>query len=159
MKPNSKKTAEMVTEAGAYEQQAFTSASQRLASVITRTGGNNLIVFNPLPYQRADIVHADIPPNLIPVDASTGAKVPVQQLPDGSTIFVAENVPATGYKTYQLIEGTRSVVAADTTILESKFYRIQFNRTTGALTSLFDKDAWHRVGRDQCAARVQRVSL
>jgi len=133
---------EMITESAGYKDKLFASASQRLSSAITRTAEKNLIVFNSLPYKRTDIVHTFIPSDLLPVDAVTGAKVPVQQLPDGSAVFVATDIPATGYKTYQLTEGksrdtghTSDFIPA----LENKFYRIEFNQTTGALTSLFDK--------------------
>lgn len=130
---------EMVTEAGDYQQEVFTNASQRIASVITRAGEYNLIVFNPLPYSRTDIVRADLPANLIPMDTVTGTKPLVQQLPDGTTVFLAENIPATGYKTYSLFDGPRSVAAKGGPALESKYYRIAFSPNTGTITSVFDK--------------------
>jgi fibronectin type 3 domain-containing protein len=129
---------EMVTEAAGYQQQVFTQTSQRLARFITRSGEKNLIVFNPLPYQRTDLVRAEIPAGRV-VDSVTGAKVPVQQLADGTAVFVAENIPATGYKTYSLLGGPGSVVAAAPGTLENRFYRLQFHPATGVLTSLFDK--------------------
>jgi hypothetical protein len=129
---------EMVTEAAGYQQQVFTHASRRLASAITRSGEKNLVVFNPLPYLRTDIVRAVLPAGRV-VDSVTGAEVPVQQLADGTAVFVAENIPATGYKTYSLLGGPGSVVAAAPGALENRFYRLQFNPATGVLTSLFDK--------------------
>lgn len=130
---------EMVTEAAEYQQRVFTNATQHLAGIITRTGEKNLIVFNPLPHERTDIVHADIPEGLVPVDAVTGEKPAVQRFPDGSTVFVATDVPATGYKTYSLTQESRANVAAGTGALENRYYRIQFNPVNGAITSLFDK--------------------
>ena len=130
---------EMVGEAEDYQEQVFANASRHLSDAIVRRGDKNLIVFNPLPYQRTDIVHADIPADLIPVDAETGKNMPVQQLPDGSSVFVAENIPATGYRTYELIKGQRAAVTGDLPVLESEFYRIKVNRSTGVITSLFDK--------------------
>jgi len=130
---------EMVAEAGGYQQQVFSGASQRLADAISRTAERNLIVFNPLPYQRTDIVQADIPADLIPVDPVTGKKPHVQRLPDGRTVFVAEDIPATGYKVYELVAGQRDAGATAQPELESKFYRIEYNHLTGALTSLYDK--------------------
>ena len=47
---------EMVAEAAEYQRRVFAGASRRLASVIVRNGEKNLIVFNPLPYSRTDIV-------------------------------------------------------------------------------------------------------
>lgn len=129
---------EMVSEAGGYQQKVFTDASQRLTGVITRPGEKNLIVFNPLPYPRADIVRAKIPAASV-IDSVTGAKLPVQQLQDGTALFVAANVPATGYKTYSLAGDPRPIATVTAEMLESQFYRIQINPVTGALTSLFDK--------------------
>ncbi len=130
---------EMVAEARDYQQEVFTNAAQRIDGVITRTGANNLIVFNPLPYQRTDIVRSDIPADHV-VDAISGRKTPVQQLPDGSAIFVAENIPATGYKVFVLEDSSNPSSPSDITpSLESRFYRLAFNPATGALTSLFDK--------------------
>ena len=50
----------------------FTNAARRLAGVITRTGKKNLVVFNPLPQQRTDVVRAEIPAESV-VDSATGA--------------------------------------------------------------------------------------
>ncbi|MCX6872579.1 MAG: hypothetical protein NTW21_02050 [Verrucomicrobia bacterium] len=128
---------EMVTEAANFQQQVFTNAAHRLASVVARTGAKNLIVYNPLPYPRTDIVRANIPAAAVADD--TGKETTVQQLPDGTAIFLAENVPATGYKVYSLTGEPCAIVAAADTTMESRSYRIQFNPATGALTSLFDK--------------------
>lgn len=85
----------MVAEAAGYQQQVFIRAAGRLAGAITRTAERNLIVFNPLPLDRTDIVRAEIAADSV-VDPITGTKLPVQQLPDGTALFIAENIPATG---------------------------------------------------------------
>ncbi len=130
---------EMVTEAGDYQDRVFKSATQRLNQVISRTGEKNLIVFNPLPYSRTDLVRTNIPTNLTPVDPANGQKIPSQQLPDGSTVFLATDVPATGYKTYQMVNRGPSKAAISGSVLENRFYLIRFDPATGSLTSLFDK--------------------
>ena len=133
---------EMVKEASDYLDQVLSSASQRLSSAISLSGERNLIVFNPLAYQRTDIVRSNIPVNFIPVDAVTGEKVPVQYFPDGSAAFVATDVPATGYKSYQLVKipnRKRRNVDEVVPVLDNKFYKIQYNPSSGAITSIFDK--------------------
>ncbi len=130
---------EMAAEAAGYQQQVYESASQRLAGAVARTAEKNLLVFNPLPYERTDAVHADIPAGFVPMDVTTGAKLPVQQLPDGSKVFLAAKVPATGYKTYALVEDAPVTATAEEGALENRFYRLQFNAVTGVITSLFDK--------------------
>ena len=73
------------------------------------------------------------------MDAVPAEDVAVQQLPDGTAVFVAENIPATGYKTYSL--GRRAALRRGPDLRHSgkQFYRITVNPVTGALTSLFDK--------------------
>jgi len=130
---------EQVTEASGYQQQVFSNATRNLAGVISRTGQKNLIVFNSLPYQRTDVVRAEIPAESV-VDSVTGAKIPVQQLADGTAVFIAKDIPATGYKVYSLAGKARPVATVTSNkALENKFYRMNWNPETGALTSLFDK--------------------
>jgi hypothetical protein len=93
---------EMVKEAGSYQQAAFASASKRLNDLISRKGEQNIVVFNPLSRSRTDLVRTEIPKGMVPVDGSTGEKLPVQMLPDGTSVFVAKEVPATGYKLFSL---------------------------------------------------------
>ena len=137
---------EMVAEAAGYQQQVFARASQRLADAIARSGEENLVVFNPLPHPRSDVVRTELPQNLAPLDPATGRTLPVQHMPDGSAIFVVPEIPAVGYKVFALAHvsgtlrvpeesGTRSVPNT----LDSRYYRLQVNPATGALTSLFDK--------------------
>jgi hypothetical protein len=130
---------EMVTESSDYQHRVFTNATRNLNRVINRTGAKNIIVFNPLPYKRTDIVRTDIPEGYLPVDPVSGANVPVQKLPDGSSVFIAADIPSTGFKTYKLTAGVLHSQEHAVPVLENRFYRIEFDRTTGTLTSLFDK--------------------
>jgi hypothetical protein len=130
---------EMVTETGDYQSRVFDRAVRNLNRVITRTGEKNLVVFNPLPYRRTDIVRTEIPAGLIPVDEASGKKVPVQQMADGSSIFIATDMPSAGFKVFKLVAGSRRSQAESVAALESRFYRIQINKTTGAIESIFDK--------------------
>ena len=132
---------EMVKEAGFYQQAAFTSAAKRLNEVISRKGKQNIVVFNPLSRSRTDLVKTEIPAGMIPVDGSS-EKMPVQLLPDGSSVFIAKEVPATGYKVFSL-EPVSELAAVPTVSarleIETRFYKIRINGETGALLSIFDK--------------------
>jgi hypothetical protein len=133
---------EMVAEASFYQQEAFRIVSRRLVDVVTRTGERNLMVFNPLPYCRTDVVRAELPQNMAPLDPDTGKLLPVQRLAEGVALFVAPNVPATGYRVFSLQPApTNGMERADPTVdtLEGRFYRLRFRRATGSVTSLFDK--------------------
>jgi hypothetical protein len=79
---------------------------------------------------------------MILVDGSTGEKMPVQLLPDGSRVFIAKEVPATGYKVFGLEPAGESAAVPTMSArleLETRFYKIRINGETGALLSLFDK--------------------
>jgi hypothetical protein len=131
---------EMVKEAGFYQQAAFSSASKRLNEVISRKGKRNIVVFNPLSRSRTDLVKTEIPAGMILVDGSTGEKMPVQLLPDGSGVFIAREVPATGYKVFRLEpERVKKPTVSPMLETENRFYKIKINGETGALLSLFDK--------------------
>lgn len=60
--------------------------------------------------------------------------------------FIAENVPAYGYKTYMLVpvesapQFESSLKVADTYI-ENEFYRVSVDHETGAISSIYDKSA------------------
>jgi hypothetical protein len=133
---------EMVKEAGFYQQAAFSSASKRLTDEISRKGKRNIVVFNTLPRNRTDLVKMEIPAGLIPLDETTGEKMPVQLLPDGSRVFIAREVPATGYKVFRLeplSERATEPTVSPKLETEARFYKIRINGETGALLSLFDK--------------------
>lgn len=135
---------EMAEEACVYQQQVFRHAAGRLAGAIARSAEQNLIVFNPLPYPRTDIVFAEIPAESV-VDAATCETLAVQTLPDGSAAFVAKDVPAIGYKVFTLNSGAADrrdgsgSIEPLPAVLESRYYKIQFHPATGAITSLWDK--------------------
>src|SRR5262249_46396279 len=85
-------------------EQLSGTSMQALAGQIPTGADRELVVFNPLARARSDLVAtAEEIPGLI--DPATGAPIPVQQLADGQTVFVATDVPAFGYKCYRLAAG------------------------------------------------------
>ena len=149
---------EMVVEAAGYQRQVFSSAGRRLAGVIRRNGEKNLIVFNPLPYRRTDIVRGEIPAGDA-VDGVTGARTPVQQLPDGTAVFLAQDVPPTGYKVFALQAERPDRPDRSDGPLENRFYKIRFNPASGTITSLFDKRLGVELTDSRAAACLQRIPL
>ena len=149
----------MVTEAAGYQQQVFTNASQRLAGVITRTGEKNLIVFNPLPYQRTDIVRAAIPAENV-VDSVTGEKL------SGATIAgrhgyssSPKTSPPPATRPIHLIGEPRSVVAAADRQSGKQVLPAPIQPRHRRAHQPVRQDARRRTGRNQCPARLQRVPL
>jgi hypothetical protein len=132
---------EMVTEAESYRDQVFASATRRLNGVIARNGEKNLVVFNAQPHRRTDSVRVDLQKNEIVVEQTTGGKPAVQHLPDGSAMFLAHDVPATGYRVYRIeTAAAEKTESASGPILDTPFYKMAYDPATGAITSLFDKE-------------------
>jgi alpha-mannosidase len=109
-------------------------------------GRGSLIVFNPLNWGRSGLVDADLSKNDEIVDPSTGHVVPMETLASGKDFrhvrFVAADVPATGYKVFQLRRAedpAAPVPTTQTTTLESFYYRLQLDTETGAVRSIYDK--------------------
>jgi alpha-mannosidase len=129
--------------------------------------GKNIVVFNPLSWERSDEVEVSLSVygqdtmSYKVFDAVTNKEVPSQLIArkpvNGydetiTLVFVAEKVPSVGYKTYymepyaaELKSGVPvyptnpSLISskADSDNYENKFYRIQFGE--GGLKSIFDK--------------------
>ena len=111
------------------------------------TGSGSLIVFNTLNWQRSGLVTVDLKKTNVIIDSSTGQAIPVDVISTGSEFqnvgFVATNVPAIGYKVFQL-RSTNTPVAPSASLqnatLESPFYRVELDPTTGAVRGIYDKD-------------------
>jgi alpha-mannosidase len=109
-------------------------------------GRRNLIVFNTLNWSRSGSVSFDLNKGDEIVDASSGKVVPVEFARNGPNFhhvqFVAQDVPAVGYKVFQLRHADRPQApeaALHTTTIESPFYRIQLDAASGAVRSVYDK--------------------
>jgi hypothetical protein len=137
----------------AAEGQEFAAEAQRAAlakleAMIPTTADQTLVVFNPLTWPRTGVVRvegAGLPESFDLVDNATRRKVVWQKLPDGAVVFLGENIPSLGYKTYGVFEGKgkararSATLTATATTLENKFYRVTFDAKTGGITSLLDK--------------------
>lgn len=112
-------------------------------------------VFNPLSWERSDLAHVKLRGDLAAsVDSlrlldRDGQPVPHQVVEahrDGSATvaFVAASVPATGYRTWRITSGPATVRSRSGlltgSVLENRFYRVAFDRVTGGISSLVDKE-------------------
>ncbi len=105
-----------------------------------------LIVWNPLSWQRDEIVRTPLPKSLLQpfrlIDVETGHDVPYQTNED-TVVFFAQRVPALGYRAFVVESGTpgnSSIPPASSDLsLENPFYRIRLRRKDGTLCSLFDR--------------------
>ncbi|MEW6201591.1 MAG: glycoside hydrolase family 38 C-terminal domain-containing protein, partial [bacterium] len=137
------------------------------AQVNTEGAGIPVLVFNSLSWRRTDVVDISLDrignPQAISVMDSDGKIVPSQISSDGRkrVVFLAEDIPATGYKTYRLIPGERSSqkaasggVSADekNLIFESEHFVLEMDRKTGFWKRVSDKankrevlDGWGNI--------------
>jgi len=121
---------------------------QALAGAVA-VPGRRIVVFNPLPWKRSGLVRLDLavttPPGLKPCDG--GETVP-SQTADGLLLFLARDIPAMGYRTFEFVAAPPPTPTAtadtDSPILESPFFKAVVDPARGILISLTDK----RTGRE-----------
>jgi len=109
-------------------------------------GVGSIIVFNPLNWRRDGIVSIDMDKGYEIVDRATGQPVPYSVIHEGNDFrrveFVATGVPPVGYKVYYLRRSEKAAITTETannTTLESPYYRVELDPSTGAVRSIYDK--------------------
>lgn len=98
-------------------------------------------VFNSASWERSGIAYLKCKDEITLRDTATGKTIPVQRLSPDEAAFLAENVPALGYKSYALASGVKAsaVKAGSSTELDNQFYRVRLRESDGAIISIFDK--------------------
>ena len=117
-----------------------------LADQIYDRKGTTLL-FNPLSWQRSNLVEIDLDKGLELVDLSTKETVPYEVLSTGQSYrhvrFLARDVPSVGYRAYASretkVEPAGAPAVSGTTI-ENHYYRVVLDPEHGAVKSIFDKD-------------------
>lgn len=104
----------------------------------------SVVVFNPLSWERSELVRIKLAPGLALRDRTTGQLVPLQRLGSDDAEFFAETVPSAGYRSYS-IEPASSVAPASLGAehiaeMENRFYRVRLRPSDGAMISIFDKE-------------------
>jgi alpha-mannosidase len=136
-----------------YVDELYDDALMALAGMIqTEAANQRFYVFNPLNWSRtdyADIAYADLAPVHV-VDVSTGEAVPSQQVVVNNQShlrILAQDVPAVGYRVYEIRQGEGEAFAdaaeVSELVIENDFYRITV-APRGAITSLIDKTRGNR---------------
>ena len=132
------------------------NALRTLAGMVD-TGGEGIpiVVFNSLSWDRTDVVEVCIEiqgePECITLLDDAGKPVTVQVLNGDEDsgyrlLFVAEDVPSFGYKTFRARTSyptptpeTASAVAASEKAIENEFFRVEIDPATGCLGRVLDK--------------------
>jgi len=124
-----------------------------LAKNIPSSDGFSLAVFNPLSWERSDVVKIALPEELAGkngrfklVEKKTGAEISFQ-LPDkNAMMFQARNIPSLGYAVYRIIPDVApSPPAPAATVgenrIENRFFAVTADSVSGGLSSIIDKEA------------------
>jgi hypothetical protein len=139
-----------IRQAKALVEPAIAEGMEILGRAV-KVSGRRIVVFNPLPWKRHDVVELAAAPDsptgkLLLRDVSSNHHVPAEC--DGKTIrFLAFDLPALGYRTFVIGEAESLRVTdtgelkADpiTGVLENRFLRIKLDAGRGAIASLIDK--------------------
>jgi alpha-mannosidase len=146
---------ELAGQIESYADTLYTDAATELAAMIATSGtAQRFYAFNPLSWPRtdsADLPYADTAPVHV-VDLSTGQETPSQiVIVDGQRKLriLASDVPAIGYKVFEIRLGAgaafadAATVAQGGTVIENDFYRITL-ADRGAITGLLDKQRGNR---------------
>ncbi len=124
-----------LSDAAGLWKQASTAFARHIAS-----NSNTLAVFNGLAHRRTSLVEWEGRAASL-VDLATNKRIAVEQR-DGKSIFVAEDVPALGYRLYRIdakpAPPTTSLTATKDSI-GNEFYEIRFDATTGVVRSIREK--------------------
>lgn len=112
--------------------------------------GQPLVVFNPLNWDRSDIVTVDLErgdTSSYAISCSEGQEVPSQIITTGKfhrqILFKADSVPAMGYRIYELRPQNPKPLANDLSlqknVLENRFFKVVIDDKTGWVKSIYDK--------------------
>ncbi len=123
-------------------------------------GSGNLIVFNTLNWKRSGLVSIDLNNSDQIVDKITGQVIPVEVTAGGNAFhharFLARDVPAVGYKVFELRPADQTLSIPETAsanTLESPYYRVELDPASGAVRGIFDKQLKRELVNQQSAYR------
>ncbi|HPG73768.1 MAG TPA: hypothetical protein PLM49_05700, partial [Bacteroidales bacterium] len=131
-------------------QEMLNSALESLTEKISTNDqkGEAIVLFNALSWERTDPVVATVKAksNKFGIVDSEGKMVAHQILEQANgeykVMFIAENIPSMGYKTYYVSKSGNGATASDKTVAankyENKFYNIEFGN--GGIQQIMDKE-------------------
>jgi hypothetical protein len=132
--------AQFAVDADSGSRDVYDRARHTLASLV-RTDGPALVVINPNSWPRSNIVWVKLPPG------TTILEPGVLAFSTGEvTTALVRDVPACGYRVLKLgppksLPSTAAgEVQVEGTVLESRYYRVNFDPASGAITSIYDKE-------------------
>ncbi len=133
-----------------YIEKTHSSVNSLLQSEMTllaqgvNVAGRRIVVFNPLPWKRSDIVSVPLKePVASLTDVATGKRIPVGTA-GGKICFLARNVPPNGYMTFipggpSATQTTRESPLSTDGVIENRYFRLTLDPSHGTMRSLIDK--------------------
>jgi alpha-mannosidase len=107
---------------------------------------HSLLVFNSLNWTRSGLVEFDLDAGWQIIDGVTRQPVPYEvrfRNLSRRVRFLAEDVPGVGYKVFLLQREAagshQSTTGTDDTDLQSPYYRVKLDRSTGSIRSIYDR--------------------
>jgi hypothetical protein len=130
--------AQYAVDAAAGAQQVLEQGSRAVAALV-RTSEPALVVLNPSSWPRTDVVQVTLPAGMAVAepDVLTFLSAP------GDVSLLVRDVPACGYRVLRLAAAAGTPMAfepAPGTVIESRFYRVEFAAASGAIVSIRDKE-------------------
>ena len=128
---------------------AFDEISKNVNTSMIKTG-EPLIVYNPLAWDRTDVVKFTLPQgdkNEYKILETGGKEIPSQLIEidryTNEILFVAGNIPSLGYKTFILKQGKSTETKSDLVTakdgIENKFFKVKIDTSTGWVGKIADK--------------------
>ncbi|MGK9119397.1 glycoside hydrolase family 38 C-terminal domain-containing protein [Olivibacter jilunii] len=115
--------------------------------------GKRIFVYNPLPWKRSGLVtikgHSSSNPGTAVKDLETGEIIAISN-EKNLLQFVANDVPASGYRNFILTNdepsnaGKEFLINESTSTIENKYIKIRFDPTKGSISSILEK----KTGRE-----------
>ena len=136
-------------------QMLYETAAGSLQGNLYRSDHPTLTIFNPLCWERSELIKVYIDFDIIPEDRKycikdeQGNSLKVQELNsirEGRYYMIwAENIPSLGYKTFEIeigeeLKDSNPLMELKENSVENGFYRIKFDFQKGCITSCIDKD-------------------
>jgi alpha-mannosidase len=159
-------------ETSQISQQSLQTISSQINTASAVKGANEVpvLVFNPLAWERSGEVEVNVQmpnaaPNGVSVLDAQGHVLPAVQISkDEKTnsfklLVEAKNVPSMGYEVLHVVPGTKpftSDLKVNGLTLENADLRVTVDKTTGCITSLFDKKSnFETLAKGACGDELQ----
>ncbi len=131
-------------------EKILNESLKSLSKQVKTTEEKSIYVYNSLNWNRNDVVTitdtGDFPINFHLLDGNK--EVPYTMTSEGTMTFIADNVPALGYKTFTIKEVQKEITSnaikkIDSNIIENEYYKVTF-AVDGTIASILDKQNGNR---------------